>query len=732
MFVKTFDNDTNCILGHNFSMKKTKLIIQVITLLTFLLTAGCQSMKTQSNTTQSDALSHLDYLEQVEGAEALAFAKKNNVVSDARLKTDKRYKKTYEEILKIVTAKDKLPFFYIMDDTIFNFWQDNVHIKGILRKSTIKSFNTGKPSWKTVLDVDALGKNENENWVYKGITCLEPTYTFCMIHLSRGGKDARVSREFNLKTQQFVKDGFYIPESKSDISWYDENTLLVGDATNPTTLTSSGYPSEVKLLKRGAKLSDSKTIFRCLKECMSAWANVKFTNDDKRIVFLGAQISFYLASYFVYDVDSDKTTELAIPQTADFKGLFNGRLLFVLRDKFPGSFPAGSLLSLPLEDAIKNNKNALKPLFIPTSVEFLEDVSFSRESVWVSTLRDVKRQLYEYHITRENKWLSERAILPGKDGNLGIAATNEHSHHIYFNYTDYLTPTSIIYADEIADGDGVQILQAPKRFNAKGFKIAQLKTISKDGTSVPYFIVYPNSLSLENNKKPLPTLMYGYGGFEISMTQNYLGSIGKVWLERGGVYVVANIRGGGEYGPDWHKAALLNNRHKAYEDFYAVAEDLIKRNITTPKQLGIKGGSNGGLLTAVAYTQRPELFNAVISEVPLANMLEYHKWLAGASWTDEYGNPDTDSDMKKYLASYSPLHNLSKDKKYPEVFFLTSTKDDRVHPAHARQMVARMQELGHPVLYNENTDGGHGRASNMKDLAEFLALEFTYLYQKLF
>lgn len=688
-------------------------------------------MKTQSTETPSTTLNHLDYLEQVEGENALAFAKKNNAISDARLKTDGRYKKTYNEILKIVSAKDKLPLFYILNDEIFNFWQDATHVKGILRKTSAASFNTGKPNWKTVLDIDALSKNEKENWVYKGITCLEPSSNYCMVRLSRGGKDASVFREFDLQSQQFVKNGFYIPESKSRVEWFSKDILLVGDATDPSTLTNSGYPSQIKFLNRGSSLANSKIIFKCNSDCVSAWVTTHLIDSNRRVILVGASITFYQTSYFLYDPKADTLSQIPIPYTADLKGLFRGRIIFVTRDPL-SDLPPGTLASIPFSDAKKGVNTIIRTLFKPSANEFLEDVSFSKDSVWVTTLRDVKKQLYEFYVNPNNSWTSERPSIAGKDENITIAATNQYSDHIYFNYTDYLTPSSILYANHTKGGNGVKVLQAPSRFNSKGFKIAQLKARSKDGTLIPYFIVYPYKLSLENNKKPFPTLLYAYGGFEISMTQNYLGATGKVWLEKGGIYVVANIRGGGEYGPGWHKAALKKNRHKAYEDFYAVAEDLIARNITTPRQLGIKGGSNGGLLTSVAFTQRPELFNAVISEVPLANMLEYHKWLAGASWTAEYGNPDENSDMKQYLNSYSPLHNLSKDKKYPEVFFLTSTKDDRVHPAHARQMVARMQELGHPVLYNENTDGGHGRASNMKDLAEFLALEYTYLYQKLF
>ncbi|MEQ1721686.1 MAG: prolyl oligopeptidase family serine peptidase [Pseudobdellovibrio sp.] len=665
---------------------------------------------------------------EVEGKDALAFAKKNNASTDARIKSDVRYQSTYDDIFKIVSAKDKLPVFSIINDEIYNFWQDDVHVKGILRKSTAAAFNSGKPVWKTIIDVDLLAKTENENWVYKNINCLDPDFELCLVGLSRGGKDAVVIREFNLKTQKFAENGFYIPESKSDAVWYNADTLLVGDGTDPSTLTTSGYPSRVKVLKRGAELKNAPVIFEGSTTSMGTWVTTQLQNNQRAIIFIN-QVSFFAADYYSYNFFESKSVRLPIPQDADFKGFFKGNILFLNRSEFL-KYPAGSLLSTDFNEASRSNNPEFLPVFIPTKIEFFEGFGTSKNSVWVSTLKDVKKQVYQYQKIN-NKWTNKSLNIDTNSGNTDISAFDEQSHHIYLSYSDFLTPTSIYHIDDSNKIQASKVLQAPARFNSSTYKISQLKVKSKDGTQVPFFIVYPKSMSLSANKKARPTLLYAYGGFEIASTQNYLGATGKVWLEKGGVYVVANIRGGGEYGPAWHKSALKQNRHKAYEDFYAVAEDLIKRKITTPRHLGIKGGSNGGLLTSVALTQRPELFNAVISEVPLANMLEYHQWLAGASWMEEYGDPD-EPNMRKYLESYSPLHNLSKDKKYPEVFFLTSTKDDRVHPAHARQMVARMQELGHPVLYNENTDGGHGRASNMKDLAEFLALEFTYLYQKLF
>lgn len=683
-------------------------------------------MNKSLNTSEKDQkFAHLDYLEDIEGSEALAFAKKNNAISDERLKTDKRYKSTYNKILKIVSAKDKLPVFNIINNEIYNFWQDDIHIKGILRKTSVKSFNSKKPKWTTILDIDLLAKTEKESWVYKGISCLEPDYNLCMVSLSRGGKDAVVLREFDLKTHKFVSGGFLIEESKSDFAWLDQNTLLVGDGTNPSTLTTSGYPSEIKVLKRGERIFDAKTIFKCEPTSMSSYVYSQFVND-KRYLFVTHQISFYEAEDYLLDLSNFKLTRIPIPKPSRFEGLYKEQLLFSIREPFQ-KFPEGSLLSMAFSQ-INNKKTEFSPVFLPTEHSFYEYSGYSKNHLWVVTLNDVKKQILKYRL-ESGKWVSEEFVFADASGDKSISAIDKNSTHVYLNYSDFLTPTSIYYFDESLPATKVGVvLKTPDKFKSSDFKISQYKVKSKDGTMIPYFVVYSKKLKLDGKN---PTLLYGYGGFEIPMTSNYLGTIGKVWLEKGGVYVLSNIRGGGEYGPSWHRAALRENRHKAYEDFYAIAEDLIKRKITSPRHLGIRGGSNGGLLTSVAFTQRPDLFNAVISEVPLANMLEYHHWLAGASWMEEYGNPD-DQQMREYLLSYSPLHNLAKKAKYPEVFYLTSTKDDRVHPGHARQMVARMQELHHPVLYNENTDGGHGRASNMKDLAELLALEYTYLYQKLF
>lgn len=681
----------------------------------------------QTSRPQADefGLNHLKYLEDVTGEKAIKFAEDNNKITDQRLKTDPRYQQTYDDVFKILSAKDKLPNFYIMAGEVYSLWQDDIHVKGIFRKSTISSFNTGNPEWMTILDVDQLAAKENKNWVFKGIHCLQPAYTHCLVSLSDGGKDAIVLREFNLKTLEFITDGFLIPESKSHATWLDENSLLVGDATNPKTLTASGYPAQIKLLKRGQSLEKAPVMFTCSPGAMSAYVDSQLV-DDVRYTTVVDQLTFYESDTYFVDSERNKLNKLRIPRSANYETVFKGQVIFSTRNAMD-EFRAGSVISFPVSDITKY-KVAFSSVFKPTKKMFYESYSLgpSKDHLYVQVLNDVKSQVLKYTF-KNGSWASEPMKIGDSNGNLGITSLNRLSHDTYFTYYDFLTPPSVYNYNESLNAPAKKILETPSRFDSSNLKISQYKAKSKDGTLIPYFVVAPKSMKLDGKN---PTLLYGYGGFEIPMLASYSGSTGKVWLSKGGVYVLANLRGGGEYGPNWHQSVLKEKRHKVFEDFYAVAEDLIMRKITSPAHLGIKGGSNGGLLTSVAFTQRPELFNAVISEVPLANMMEYHRWLAGASWTEEYGNPD-DPTMRKYLLSYSPLHNLKKDAKYPEVFYLTSTKDDRVHPGHARQMVARMKELGHPVLYNENTDGGHGRATNMKELAEFLALEFTYLFQKL-
>lgn len=687
-------------------------------------------MKTNMNTnnpsdSQNNLMQKYTYLTEVTGEKALEFSRAQNKISDQRLKSDPRYRSTYNEAYKIVSSQDKLPGIILKNDDIYNFWQDDVNVKGLIRRTTVESFNTGHPTWITVLDIDLLAKTENKNWVYKGMICLQPAEELCLIQLSDGGKDALTAREFNLKKMSFVDNGFVIPESKSHASWLDENTLIVGDATNLTTLTNSGYPSLLKILKRGEGLENAKLITDVPKSFVSV-SGYSFVSNHKRYTLVNRNEGFYESETYLLN-ESDLTLKrVAIPKSAYITDVHKGQFLVFYR-KTEGSIAEGSLVSIP-ENEITHENHSHQIVFKQSSTEFYSSSTMSRDHIYIEVLKDVKSRLIEFSY-HNKKWIKRDVQLADANGNQYVVATDETSAQVYFGYTDFLTPTTFYHYDTSHPQlKPKKVMQSPAFFDSSNFHVEQFYAKSKDGTKVPYFMVSNIKTKLNGQN---PTLLYAYGGFENPVLPTYLTVMGKEWLEKGGVYVSANIRGGGEFGPDWHKSVLLEKRHKIYEDFYAVAEDLIHRKVTDTKHLGIKGGSNGGLLTSVALTQRPELFAAVISEVPLTNMLEYHHWLSGASWMAEYGNPD-DPALHDYLASYSPVHNIKKDVVYPEPFYLTSTKDDRVHPGHARQMVARLQDMGHPVLYNENIDGGHGRATNAKDWAEFLALEFTYLYQKLF
>lgn len=680
----------------------------------------------------SDPLSQsLDYLEEIDSPKVKRFVEVENVLSIARLKTDPLFPIIEQEILDVVTAKDKLPSIFFKDQQLYQFWQDQVHVRGQLRRISVADFNARKDNWEVVLDLDIISKAENKNWVWKHFNCYKKNEKMCLIFLSNGGKDSITAREFNLSTKQFVKDGFSFPESKSQFEWQDENTLLWTDATNPDKLTTSGYPQTLKVIKRGQKLDEAITVTDVPKNYVSidAWV---ILDEEKLHTIIYKSVSFYEFEIYYLSDSSKKLIKVPIPKDADFRTIFKDQILFSVKSEYTiGSktVPAGTLLSFPLF-SLQNMKDP-EVVLTPTSTQVLQAVVSGKDQLWLSTLNDVKRSLLS--LTRkDNSWQLKKfnhGLADHDKGNWSIQDVDPITNQTFFNYTDFLTPTQIYYSKkgQTSTPQLKAIVSAPARFDSKKFVSMQYKTKSKDGTLIPYFVVHAKNIKL-NGKNP--TLQYGYGGFEAAMTPYYLSVPGKVWLSRGNVYVLANIRGGGEYGPDWHKAALGSNRQKAFDDFIAVSEDLIKRKITSPAHLGIMGGSNGGLLTSVMLTQRPDLYGAVVSEVPLTNMIRYNKLLAGASWQAEYGNPDIPAD-REALMKYSPLHNIKANMNYTEAFYITSTKDDRVHPAHARQMVTRLKQFGYNVMYYENLDGGHGRAANLNEYATMLGMEYTYLFQKL-
>lgn len=695
--------------------------------LSLFISSACASMTNRFKNSESDPYV---WLEEIEGERALAFAREQSDITLQRLKADPRFAKIEKEISDVLLAKDRLPYVSLRGGFLYNFWQDDKHVRGVWRRTTFESYASRSPQWEVLIDVDALAKAENENWVWSSANCLPPKYERCLIHLSRGGKDAKVVREFDLKTKKFVDNGFNLPEAKSRIYWADENTVFVATDFGPGTLTDSGYPMIVKLWRRGQKLEDATEVLRGEKSDISVVAYASHRPEGTTRLAMRA-LSFYESKYWLIDAEN-RLVPIPMPSDAALETVFKEKLLFSLRSDLKttrAAFKAGSIVALPIA-AIKEGQAALEklePVFTPTQTRFLEDVSTTRDFVLLDVLDNVNGKILRYS-ENGDAWVEE-TIDFGSVGNAYVNSSDSYQNRFIASYQDFVTPTTLLSIEFDRSGKIAKkvLKSSPPRFNAKDIVAEQRFAVSRDGTMIPYFIVHKRNLVYDGKN---PTLLYGYGGFQNALTPFYLGSIGKVWLERGGVYVLANIRGGGEFGPDWHRAALRENRQRAFDDFAAIAEDLIQNKITSPRHLGIQGGSNGGLLTSVAFTQRPDLFNAVVSSVPLTDMLRHHKLLAGASWMEEYGNPD-DPKMREVLLKYSPYHNLRADTRYPEVLFTTSTKDDRVHPAHARKMVAKMKQLGHPVLYYENIDGGHAGAANLKDRVLVMALEFTYLWHKL-
>lgn len=546
------------------------------------------------------------------------------------------------------------------------------------------------------------------------------------MHLSRGGKDATVVREFNIKTKQFIKEGFELPEAKNSLSWKDLNTVYVGTDFGPGSMTASGYPRIIKEWRRGTPLSEAKTVHEAEKTDMSAYSYVQHT-PEANYIFHSRQISFY-ENEFWYETPSGQKILFPMPRDVEFHGVFKKHLLFILRSDL-NHFKTGSLLAMPIKNLAEGKKaqESLHLTMAPTERKFIRYVTSSKDFLFISTIDNILSKIVKADLEDSGKWTLNDVVL-GDNGMAHVSSSEYTSNTYLAQYVDFLTPPSTFVAQADDKNNKFELLKkSPERFDAKGMKVERFEATSRDGTKVPYFMVSKKEIKLHGKN---PTLLYGYGGFENPMQPSYLGIIGKAWLERGGVYILSNLRGGGEFGPAWHKSVLKENRYKVYEDNIAIAEDLIQRKITSPEHLGISGRSNGGLLTGASFVLRPDLFKAVIVGVPLLDMLRYHKLLAGASWMDEYGNPD-DPKMREAILKYSPYQNVQASVKYPEVFFMTSTKDDRVHPGHARKMVAKMKDQGHSVYYYENMEGGHAGNANLEQSILWNTLEYTYLWEKL-
>jgi len=666
------------------------------------------------------------WMEEIEGDRALAWARAENDRSLPLLKNDPRYAQLRADALTILQAKDRIPgVSFSGDGKLSNFWQDATHVRGIWRKTTLDSYRTAEPVWETILDVDALAKAEGKNWVYQGASCLPPSDRYCLVILSDGGKDAVVYREFDTVTKTFVDGGFDIPEGKQNVSWLDEDTLLIAREWGPGTMTKSSYPFVLKTWKRGTPLDQATELFRGTVDDISVSGYVLRDADGKaQATLINRAVTFFEAE--TYLVTDKGPVKLPFPLKSSIQGLVQGRLVFTVEEDWAAQgLKQGDLAAFDLA-AIKADAGKARATLIlrPTARQAIEGVNISRNKLLVALFEDVKGKALVFTPGAKG-WTSAALDLPA-NASIGLGSASETDDRVFLTVTDYLTPTTFWLADA-ATGKVETIKSSPARFDASTHVVEQFFATSKDGTKVPYFIVRPKALTYDGQA---PTLLYAYGGFQSSMTPGYSANVGKLWLAKGGVYVVANIRGGGEYGPAWHQAGLKANRQKVYDDFFAVSEDLIARKITSPRRLGVMGGSNGGLLMGVALTQRPDLYNAIVIQVPLFDMLNYTRIGAGASWVGEYGDPAIPAE-RAVIAAYDPYSNLKAGKKYPKVFLETSTKDDRVHPAHARKAAARLEELGYPYLYYENVDGGHSAAANLEETATRLALEYSYLSQQL-
>lgn len=661
------------------------------------------------------------WLEEVDGTKALEWVKERSTRDAAELEAVPEFAPIHARLLEIYNDRARIAGVSFEGAWLYSFWQDAEHVRGVWRRAVLDEYLKYDPAWEVMLDLDVLAAAEGENWVWQGADFLQPDGRLCLIALSRGGGDAAVVREFDTVSKNFVEGGFTLPEAKSSLAWKDENAVWVGTDFGPGSLTDSGYPRLVKLWRRGTPLASAVTVFEGEQTDVSVSAYT-LVRPEGRYDFVQRTPEYYRGLTWL-DVEG-RLVKLDVPDDAEVQGVFKANLLFSLRTDWTVSghtYPQGALLAIGLDRFLTGDRN-FTVLFTPGERVSLAGVSATRNHLLLSTLDNVNSRLYRLTLTN-GEWSREEIALPGL-GSGGPATTSDLDDTFLIRYNDFLTPASQYL---VRPGQALKRIKTmPTHFDAAGMKIEQYEATSGDGTKIPYFIFKPKNFAASGAN---PTLLYGYGGFEISMLPDYSGTTGSAWVARGGVYVLANIRGGGEFGPRWHQAAVKENHQRCFDDFIAVAEDLIARRITSPAHLGIVGGSNGGLLVGAAFTQRPELFGAAVCQVPLLDMKRYNKLLAGASWMAEYGNPDT-ADWE-FIRKWSPYQNLDAAKNYPKVLFTTSTRDDRVHPGHARKMVKRMTDLGKPVYYYENTEGGHGAAANLNQRAYMWALTYAYLWKML-
>lgn len=664
------------------------------------------------------------WLEEVDDPKALEFVNSQNEATIKELSAEKDYQDIYDKSLEIYNSTERIAYPTIRGNYVYNFWKDKDHVRGIWRRSLLENYTSGNPVWETLLDIDELSKKDDIKWVYKGSKGLYPDYNRFLIELSKGGGDAVITKEFDANKKQFIENGFFIDESKGSARYVDENTLIVSTDFGEGTMTDSGYPKQVKLWKRGSSLKDAQLIYEGETADAFMTAGYVLRDDDQAYTLVSRSLTTFSSQKMVWM--NNKIIKLDIPEDASLNDILKNQLIIQLKSDWTvntKTYTTGSLLSLNFTELLKGNKK-IQVIIEPDEFSSISGISTTKNKLLITLLTNVTGQLYIYTFN-DGKWTNQKVKTPDF-GTISSVATNDLSDQYFFQFANFITPSTLYYADA-GSNTFTAYKSLPAFFDAGKYEVKQYKARSKDGTMVPYFIVAAKGMKYDGTN---PTLVFAYGGFEVSISPFYAGTFGVSWLDKGGVFVLANIRGGGEYGPKWHQDGIKEKRQNVFDDFYAVSEDMITKKISSPEHLGIMGGSNGGLLVGVAFTQRPDLYNAVACLVPLLDMQRYNKLLAGASWMGEFGNPDVPEEWA-YIKKYSPYHNLKEDTDYPEIFFYTSTRDDRVHPGHARKMVAKMNDMGYKTYYYENTEGGHAGSSTNEQSAKMNAMMFSYLLMKL-
>ncbi len=710
----------------------------LITLLLATFSHADQDMTAQSTAIQSDP--QMLWAEEVLGEKALSWVNTQNKRTLNVLEKEPIYQTLKKEAEALLTSKERIPYGSVRGDFVYNFWQDEKNVRGLWRRTPLSEYHKKNPEWETILDIDQLAKDENKNWVFKGSSIYRPWQSekqFALLRLSDGGKDAVVVREFDIASRSFVTEGFITPESKQSASWVDQDTLLVATDWGKDTLTDSGYPMIVKRWKRGTPLSEAKETIRGEKSDIGMWPMTIELSDGMKVSGAIQSDTFFTSTFWLFPKDGKAPVKYPLPPKCELTGVYRDWCLVSLQQDWEitaqgKTFKSGDLVAFDMRSFIKNHSlPKVSLVFRPEKTQAVKGVSIAKGAAILAINENVASRLLRLKPASDAcdayiEWTTTEITLPGK-GSSYVTSANSRDETVFLGYEDFLTPDSLLTWDR-AKNKAIPLKSLPAKFDASGLKVEQHFANSPDGTRIPYFLVCKKDIKLDGST---PTLLYAYGGFQVSLNPSYSSARGKLWLERGGAYVLANIRGGGEYGPEWHQAGLKTKRQTIYNDFIAVAEKLIADKITSPKHLGIMGGSNGGLLMGVMLTQRPDLWNAVVVQVPLLDMLRYHKLLAGASWVDEFGSPDVPEE-RALLEKISPVHNFHpKEKTYPTPFFVTSTKDDRVHPGHARKMGSLFEQAKLPFYYYENIDGGHSAAANQIERAKRTALEYTYLFKQL-